>query len=384
MGGAVTGALEAAFWLGLAGVVYAYIGYPLLLLLLSQLTRPRTIPAFRADAAPTLSMIVPVHNEIANIEQKLNNCRELTYPEGRLRVLFVSDGSTDGTAEAVRAAADDRIGAVDLPVRSGKAAALNRGLEFATGDIVVFSDASILLDRDALIEIVRPFALSDIGCVTGEDRIAGQETEGLYGRYELFLRRRESLLYSVVGASGSFYAQRRSLCDPFVPNLAPDFLSVLQTVRKGYRAVAHAGAGGVMAAVPSPGQEFERKVRTTLRGITTLAGCAALLNPFRYGIFAFELLSHKLARWLVPFFLCLMLVASAVLAAYSSFHLMALVAQLAFYATAIVGLTRVRPFASSLAARLALYLAVANVAALWAWFKYLSGVRQEVWSPSRR
>jgi cellulose synthase/poly-beta-1,6-N-acetylglucosamine synthase-like glycosyltransferase len=256
-------AMEWIFWISAAMVVYAYAGYPLLLRLLAPSDAP---PRPTADTdLPTVTMIVPAHNEIANISAKLANTKALDYPAGRLEVLFVSDGSTDGTTEAVRAALDERTSVLEITTRGGKAGALNAGLAHARNDIVVFTDASILLEPGALRAIVRPFADPQVGCVSGEDRIAGSGGEALYGRYELFIRRQEARLHSIVGASGSFYAQRRAICEPFIPNVAPDFWSVLKTVEKGYRALAEPEASGHMAAVERAAEEFERKVRTLFR-----------------------------------------------------------------------------------------------------------------------
>lgn len=373
------------FWLSAAAVVYAYAGYPLVLLLLARL-RPRPWQrTARQDAElPGLTMIVPVHNERAVIAGKLRNTRALAYPRGRLEVLFVSDGSTDGTPELIRGDLDDRSRLIELPDRGGKAAALNAGLVEARHGIMVFSDASILLAPDALQAIARPFASPEVGCVSGEDRIAEAGGEGLYGRYELSLRRQESLVGSIVGASGSFYAQRRDLCDQFVTNVAPDFLSVLRTVARGFRAVTEPSAVGTMAALTSPADEFRRKVRTILRGLTTLGANVRMLNPFRYGVFAFELVSHKLARWLVPFFLLALLVSNAALAPHSTFYAVVLVGQVAFYGLALAAFSGSRLVASLLPVKISIYFTTVNVATLSAWMKFAAGARQELWSPSRR
>ena len=228
-------------------------------------------------------------------------------------MIFVSDGSTDGTTEAVRAALDDRTDASSRsPTRGGKAGALNAGLAHARHDIVVFTDASILLEPGAVRAIVRPFADPKVGCVSGEDRIAGSGGEALYGRYELFIRRQEARLHSIVGASGSFYAQRRAICRAVHPQRRAGFLvRAARPSRSGYRALAEPEASGHMAAVERAAEEFERKVRTLLRGMTTLGRDAHLLNPFRYGAFAWCLFSHKVVRWLVPVFLLVCLLSSA-------------------------------------------------------------------------
>ena len=180
---------------------------------------------------------------------------------------------------------EDEIKFYNLPERKGKAGALNRALLEACNEIVVFSDASIILEPNALKKIVNRFRSENIGCISGEDYIPGGGGEGAYGRYELFLRNLESSVGSIVGASGCFYAQRRSLCEPFKEGMAPDFLSVLKTVEKGYRAVTEPMARGVMESVSKSKQEFDRKVRTLLRGMTTLMAFKHLINPLQYGVF---------------------------------------------------------------------------------------------------
>lgn len=372
--------MTAIFWISLLAVVYAYFGYPLLLIALRRRSSPRV---GRAEALPTVSLLLPVHNEDAVLERKLRNTLDLDYPAAQLHVLVISDGSTDRTVEvAQRFSADGRVTVIAQPVRQGKAAALNRGLERARGDIIVFSDASIMLERESLRHIVAPFGDPAIGSVSGEDLIADGGGEGLYGRYELWLRRLESQVHSIVGASGSFYAQRRALCVPFVEGLAPDFLSVLNTVERGYRAVAEPAARGTMTSVHAAKDEFRRKVRTLIRGMTALFAKPHLLNPFRYGVFAIELLSHKLMRWLVPVFLVLLASSSIVLSA-QPFYLAMTVAQTLFYALAALALASdgMRRFAP---ARIAGYFTITNAAILAAWWKFLLGVRQEIWTPSRR
>ena len=377
--------LEWVFWISAGVIVYAYAGYPLLLALLGRVWSRGDAPGRASvETLPGITMLVPVHNEAGVMPAKLENTRVLEYPRDRLQVLFISDGSVDGTCAAIEAGLTAAIELLALPVRQGKAAALNAGLERARHPIVVFSDASIMLERDALVEIARPFAAADIGCVSGEDRIAGGGGEGLYGRYELFLRGKESAVGSIVGASGSFYAQRRELCAPFVANVAPDFLSVLRTVEQGYRAVTEPRAVGRMSALSSAADEFHRKVRTINRGITTLVRYAHLLNPMRYGFFAVELWSHKLARWLVPFFLLTMLASSAALASGSTWYLLLLLAQVALYAVAGLAVLGWTPLVDALPVKVSVYFTVVNLATLVAWARVLTGVRQELWSPTRR
>lgn len=376
--------VEGVFWLSVFGVVYPYLGYPLVLWVLGHFFgQKRQSESGDAHFYPSVSMIIPVCNEENRIERKMVNTESLRYPTDRLQVLFVSDGSTDRTVELIRKRAHGTVTLVERPVRRGKAAALNAGLEHAKHDILVFTDAAIELEPDALLNIVRGFRDPEIGCISGEDKIAESGGEAWYGRYELLVRRLESKVHSIVGASGSFYAQRREICVPFVEGMAPDFLSVLRTVEQGFRAVSEPGAVGTMTSVKDSKQEFERKVRTLIRGMTALFSYAQVLNPLRFGIFAIEMLSHKVLRWSVPFFLITALFSSVMLAESSYFFLFAAV-QIIFYLIAFLAFLEWSVIRHSLPGKVALYFSVVNAAILVAWLKYAKGVRQELWTPSQR
>lgn len=373
--------MELLFWVSVIGVLYPYLGYPLLLYVAGRVSRA---PQRRGEAPlPSVTMIIPAHNEAGSVAAKVANTAALRYPLDRLQILFVSDGSTDGTAEVIRSGATSGMSVLELPERRGKAAALNAGIERAAHDIIVFSDASIALEPDALRNLVRPFQDAGIGCVSGEDPIADGGGEGLYGRYELFLRRLESRLHSIVGASGSFYAQRRVLCGAFEPGLAPDFLSVLRTVEQGYRAVSEPSAVGSMTSLKDPRQEFERKVRTVIRGLTTLFRYKHLLSPLRFGWFSVFLASHKLLRWTVPVFLASCL-ATALALRESAFYIAVFAIQVAFYLVAAAAFLRLGGLQRSILGKIAVYFSSVNAAVLVAWIRYARGVRQELWTPSRR
>jgi len=376
--------METIFWICVAGLFYAYVGYPLVLLAIGTIWRSRALPVAENPVRwPSLSLIIPAHNESGVIGKKLENTMGLEYA-GELQVVVVSDGSTDSTPDVVESfARDARLTFVNLIQRKGKANALNQGVQASTGEIIVFSDASILLDCQALPEIARPFAEASVGCVSGEDLIEGGGGEGLYGRYELFLRRQESNLGSIVGASGSFYAQRKELVSEFPEGVAPDFLSVLNTVSSGFRAVSTPRAFGHMSAAKGSKNEFQRKVRTVVRGMTALFERKQLLNPFRYPMFAFFLLSHKLARWYVPFFLLLVLLSSLLLLSNPFFATVGVV-QVLFYLTALIGFGMSGWLRTTTVGKIALYFTVVNTAILVAWLSYLRGARPEVWNPTKR
>ncbi len=372
----------ALFWTCVALVAYPYAIYPLALVALNRLGGRR---AHAGDPGhlPTVSVILPVHNEAVRVTTRIANLLAQDYPADRMQILVIGDGCTDDTLERASSVGGDRVTVIPLAARNGKAAALNAGLAAATGDIVVFTDAGIILEPRAMRHLVGHFADPAIGCVSGEDYIEGAETEGLYGRLELLLRREEARLHSIAGASGCFYGQRRELCEPFRPGMAPDFLSVLNTVRRGSRALAEPAARGSMTATSSQSAEFTRKVRTFLRGITALLGNASLLNPFRYPAFSFILVSHKLMRWLAPLPMAGCLVSAFLLRA-DPLYLAAFIAQLVLYAAAVAGIL-FPAFAARLGVvRLSTFFVLVNAAALKALWLWITGHRLEVWQPTQR
>ncbi|MBD3868844.1 MAG: glycosyltransferase [Acidobacteria bacterium] len=373
--------MEAVFWISCCLVGYAYAGYPVVLMLLGGLFRRdlKTGP----DYSPMVSIIVPVYNEGKVIREKLENLLALEKPEGGLEILVVSDCSSDESESEVARFLVDGVRWFALGERSGKGAALNLGVSQARGELIVFTDASILLEPDSLVRLLEPLGDETVGCVSGEDHIRGGGGEGAYGRYELYLRNQESRIGSIVGASGCFYAQRRALVVPFLPGMAPDFLSVLVTVKEGYRAVTEPAAVGWMKAVPARRGEFPRKVRTLLRGMTTLFHFRQLLNPFRHGLFTLELWSHKVLRWLAGAFMVLALASNAALAGNPLYNGL-LAIQVLFYVLAVIGWKGPRRLADFSLVRLPFFFCLVNGAALVALGKWASGERLEIWEPSKR
>lgn len=373
--------MATLFWICLFLIAYPYAIYPLALAVLNRLGGRRDHVA--AALEPTVSIIMPVHNEARRIEAKIRNLLELDYPREKIQILVIGDACTDDTLHRAAAAGEGVVETIALSTRAGKAAGLNAGLARSRGEIIVFTDAAIMLERASLRALLAHFSDPQVGCVSGEDYIEGAETEGLYGRIELLLRREEAKLHSIAGASGCYYAQRRELCEPFRAGMAPDFLSVLVTVTAGKRALAESAARGSMTATSSQSAEFARKVRTFLRGLTALFGNAHLLNPFRYPAFSFILWSHKLMRWLapLPMFGCLL---TAWLLRAEPLYLVLFAGQLALYACALAGLRWPDAAGRFAVVRLSAFFVLVNAAALKALALWLRGTRVEVWEPTRR
>ena len=369
---------EFVFWASTTSIVYAYLGYPLALLLISRL-RSRTV--LRAGITPRVSFIITARNEAARIREKIENSLACRYPAHLLEIIVASDCSTDGTDRIVEAYAP-AVRLAPAVRRGGKEAAQRLAIEASTGDILVFSDVATALASDAISEIVRNFADPTVGCVSSVDRFVDDNGrpggEGAYVRYEMWLRTLETRVNSLVGLSGSFFAARREVCDEWPVNRQSDFSTLLRTVRRGQRGVLDVRCAGYYRDITDPSNEFSRKVRTVVRGIAVLTANASMLNPWRYGLFAWQLASHKLFRWLVPFAMIAALVSNAALRS-SPVYEGLLIAQVAVYAAAILGF-----WLPGRLLRLPFFLLQANLAVFTAWCRYLCGDRMVTWTPSKR
>ena len=370
---------EAIFWFSIAVVVYAYAGYPCALVVLGRF---RTRRVARAPITPRVSFVIAAHNEEARIAQKLENTLTQEYPAEALQIIVASDCSSDRTDEIVRGHGD-RVRLVRAPERRGKEAAQRLALGEADGDVIVFSDVATALAPDAVSTIVGNFADPTIGCVSSVDRFVdddGQVSgEGAYVRYEMFLRTLESRVNTLVGLSGSFFAARRDVCRDWASDRQSDFSTLLNSVRLGLRGISDPASVGYYRNITDERQEFNRKVRTVGRGIAVLAANLSLLNPFRYGLFAWQLASHKLCRWLVPFALIVAVIANAALAPGSSLYTAALLLQSAFYTAAAAGL-----WSRHRALRIPAFFVLSNVGVLAAWARFARGDRITTWTPSER
>jgi cellulose synthase/poly-beta-1,6-N-acetylglucosamine synthase-like glycosyltransferase len=374
--------LSFFFWLSLFGVFYAYFGYPLSLLIIRAI-RQKEVQRGHCETSATL--IITAFNEEKRIREKLENSLNLEYQRGKLQILVASDGSTDATNDIVRSYADKGIELLEVVKRGGKENAQKEAVEHATGDVIVFSDVATILEPQGLREIVSNFADPSVGCVSSEDRLIGQDGkpsgEGFYVRYEMWLRRLESQVNSLVGLSGSFFAARREVCQDFSGNVQSDFRTLLSSMKLGLRGVSDPKAIGSYLNIADEKREFERKTRTVLRGLTVFFNHLEFLNIFKYKLFSYQLFCHKLLRWLVPFFLVTTLTLNAVLAASSSFFLILLFSQLLFYIIGLYGW-----FTQSLSGvfKIPMFFVVVNTAIAVAWWQYMTGKRVTLWTPSTR
>jgi cellulose synthase/poly-beta-1,6-N-acetylglucosamine synthase-like glycosyltransferase len=347
--------LIAIFWVSLAVVVYAYVGYPCALALWARL-RPRSARRRRLrEAAPGVSIIVAARNEASRLPARIDNLLSLAYA-GPVQIVVVSDGSTDATGDVMQPYRN-RIDFIQIPA-SGKAAALNAGVCRARHPILVFADARQTFAANAVAELVAPFVDPSIGGVTGElvlDCEANQgETDssvaegvGLYWRYEKWIRRNESLVHSTLGATGAIYALRRRLWQPLPPGtILDDVLTPMRTVLQGHRVVFDDRAKAYDRAAADGEEERHRKARTLEGNYQILALEPALLNPLRNPVWL-QYVSHKIVGRLITPFALMTLFASSVALVYDGpFYIAALAGQLLLYGLDVYGAARDRSAAS--------------------------------------
>jgi hypothetical protein len=368
----------AVFWGATALAFYAWFGYPMLLMALAPL-RNRTVAKRRVT--PRVTFIITAYNEAPRLRAKVENTLAQVYPAAQFEVIVASDCSTDGTDEI--ASAYDGVRLVRATERRGKEAAQQLALGVASGEVMIFSDVATVLPADAVSNIVANFADPAVGCVSSIDRFVDANGrvsgEGAYVRYEMWLRRLETRVHSLVGLSGSFFAARRDVCRLWAADRQSDFSTALNAVRLGMRAVLDPESAGYYCNIADDRREGGRKARTVVRGLAVLARNAGMLNPFRYGIFAWQLASHKLCRWLVPVAMLAAAVSNLLLLERSPLYVAAFALQAAFYVAAALG-----AWTGARALRIPSFFLLSHAAILVAWWRFARGERITYWTPSRR
>ncbi len=328
----------AVFWISLVCLTYTYLGYPMLLVARRSL-RHRTVR--KQPIEPAVTVVVAMHNERKNLQERVENCLDLDYPAEKLQLILSLDAPTDGT-DALAAGYQYRgVEVVHCPVRHGKAVALNRGVAAATGEIVVFADARQRFDRQAIRELVANFADESVGAVSGElmllsdDGTEAAEAVGLYWRYEKKIRAIESSIHSIPGVTGAIHAMRRELFQPLKPGTILDDVAIpMRIVLGGRRAVLDTAARAYDVVSKNPESEYEKKRRTLAGNYQLLVEMPELLLPWRNPIFV-QFVSHKVFRLLAPYCMAALLVSNLFLR--SGFYRAALIAQVIWYALAYSG-----------------------------------------------
>lgn len=338
--------IEIAFWAGLLVVFYTYIGYGVILYLLVKTKELFIKPTVfnLPDRLPDVTLFIAAYNEEAIVHSKMANCRSLSYPADKLKIIWVTDGSNDRTNDLLKEYPEVEI--LYQPERKGKTAALNRGIQFVSTPYVIFTDANTMLNKEAITEIVRQFSDPKVGCVAGEKRVdihsaqGATVGEGLYWKYESALKALDYRLYSAVGAAGELFAVQTRLFEQMPSDtLLDDFILSLRIAQKGYKIAYCKDAFAIESASLNMHEEEKRKVRIAAGGLQSIWRLRSLLNLFKYGILSFQYTSHRVLRWTItPVVLFLLLPLNIMLAINNSlFYGVALGIQFLFYLMAVLG-----------------------------------------------
>jgi glycosyltransferase involved in cell wall biosynthesis len=387
--------MEYIFWFSVAMIFYAYLGYPAVLSILSMIRKKQVLR--NEEYCPDVSFIITVHNEQDRLPEKIKNTLALDYPKEKLEIIFASDASTDQTDAIVQSYPQFRL--IRSPVRRGKEFAQKCAVDQAHGEILVFSDVATLLESQGIQKIVANFADPTVGCVSSEDRFVDRQGqvsgEGVYVKYEMFLRRLESQVFSVVGLSGSFFAARREVCLKMAVDLQSDFNTLLNSLKLGFRGISDPQSLGYYENIADEKKEFQRKVRTIVRGMFVLKGNLSVFNPIEYGLFSWELFSHKLCRWLVPFFMIMLFISNGIISKVSNLYFILFISQCIFYGMAMLYMLKIIKLNNvkknhilesivNKIVKISYYLILVNAAIVVAWMKVLKGEKKVYWNPSRR
>ena len=377
---------QIIFWLSVAALFYVYVGYPVLVYLVS-LAFPKKIK--RAAFEPQVTILITAYNEEKAIRQKLENTLKIDYPQAKLEILVASDGSTDKTDEIVKEYASKGVRLFRQEGRVGKTVTQNNAVEKATGEIILFSDATTDYKPDVLREILPNFADAGIGCVAGKlvyvDNSASNVGKGAqkYWNYETFIKESESRACSLIGASGCLYAVRKAAYRPMYAEACSDFLICTVLYEQGLRSVYEPRAVCTEDTNRQTDKEMQMRVRVISQTFTDLWRNRKMLNPLKSGFYAVELVSHKVLRYAVPLFLLLIFVSNAVLLLRVPFFEIIFLLQTAFYLLAFIGWAFEKMGARIGVFAIPHYFVLANLASVFGFYKFLRGERYATWEPIR-
>ncbi|RYJ53312.1 glycosyltransferase family 2 protein [Flavobacterium petrolei] len=392
-------ALKIIFWILLFIIIYTYVGYGILLFTIIKIKRFFNIGTkTKIDLTyePDVTLFITAYNEKDYVAAKMKNSFELEYPKEKLNIIWVTDGSDDGTPDLLKGYPNTTVHHV--PERNGKIGAMNRGMAFVKTPIVIFSDANTYLGKQSIRRIVNLFSIDKVGCVSGEKRIIDKESdvaagagEGIYWKYESALKKWDAELYSVVGAAGELFAIRTELYRPVEKDtILDDFIISLRVAQEGYTIQYDPEAYAIETASANVKEEFKRKIRISAGGIQSIVRLRSLLNFFKYGTLSFQYISHRVLRWsITPLCLILLIPVLTILAANEGFLSLGLFSilfwsQLIFYAAALLGWFLENRETSVKILFVPYYFFIMNLSVVLGFFRYIKKSQSVNWERSKR
>ena len=378
--------IEFIFWFTIGIIFYTYFGYPLLTLILSLFVHN---PVDKEDIEPTVTFLITAYNEEKSIRQKLENTLSLDYPRDKLEVMVASDGSTDNTDHIVREFPDKNVVLHRVEGRVGKTETQNQAVNAAKGDIVIFSDATTTYKKDAIRNIVRNYNDPSIGAVSGRYEYVNPTGAPvglgtiIFWKYENFIKSRQTRIKTITGCCGCIYSVLRSAYEPLPRDIISDLVEPLKILEKGYRIAFEPEAVAHEVTEETVGEEFSMRVRVITRAMNGLMYVKTLLNPMKYPFVSFQLISHKVLRWLIPFFLVIIFVSNAMILD-NNFYKLLFLGQVVFYLSAFFAWVMEKYGKKFKLLFLPLYFCVVNIASLRAIFNLIKGRKMAIWETVRK
>jgi len=377
---------EIIFWLILGIIFYAYLGYPLFILFLSLFVNKKVN---KGNIESSVTFLVAAYNEEKNIREKLENTLRLDYPKEKLEIIVASDASEDRTDEIVKEFADQGVILHRVEGRVGKTETQNQTVKIVKGDIIIFSDGTTEYKNDAIRKIVRNYNDPSIGAVSG--RYGYINPTGapiglgtiLFWKYENSVKSRQTRIKTVTGCCGCIYSVRKSLYEPLPRDIISDLVEPLKILEKGYRIAFEPEAVAYEETTETSKEEFGMRVRVISRGMVGLWYMRKLFNPFKYGFISFQLFSHKVLRWMIPFLLPFLLISNLFLIGHP-FYTLTLIVQILFYIGAMGGYLLDKMGKKVKLLALPLYYCVVNAASVAAFFRTIFGKKAIVWETVRK
>ncbi len=376
----------SVYLIALFSLFYIYFGYPLALLLITRLIKR---PVKKEMYFPSVTILIPAYNEEEYIETTIKNKLELDYPRDKLEIIVISDNSTDSTEEKVGKFKQQGVTLLIQSPRKGKTAALNLAHKYAKGEIILFSDANSIYNSDAIKHIIKNFKDPDVGYVTGKMIYVNEAGSVIgdgctnYMKYENFLRSIETRLGSIVGVDGGIDAIRKSLYVPMREDQLPDFILPLHIIRQGFRVVYEPKAILREVTLNRGQDEYKMRVRVALRALWALVDMKSLFNIFRYGFFSFQLISHKLLRYLGFIFIFLIFFSNIFLISVNDFFLISFILQIIFYLLAFLPFKYEKNLSKIKLFYIPYYFTLVNIGFAEALIKFILRKKQIMWTPRK-